>query len=83
MPDLFAFARAAWRIGDWHFLNPFSQPAKLGSHFGTEFETVTFQAYAREQRPTENFIAGRLVVDSGTVKYIGQVSQELRAQEKP
>src|SRR5580704_16830673 len=80
--NFLAFARQAWRVGAGHFRDFLAHAAKFCRHFRAELKTPAFQVNLRDQRPTEDFVAGSLVVDARSVEQIGEMRQKFCPQEE-
>lgn len=63
-------------------MDPLTHAAELGGHFRTEFEALAVQFHSLQQGTAKNFVASSLVVDSGAIQKIGEMSEQFRAEKK-
>src|ERR1700687_1113064 len=82
MTNFLALYRRARLVRDGNFGDLFAHAAQLCGHFRTEFEAQALQTQLRQQRPANNFVTGRFVVNAGAEQQIGKVGQELGPQKE-
>ena len=82
VPDLLAVNRGAWMIGDWYFGDFLAHTAHLRGNFRAEFEAAAFEKHLHQHGTAKHFIAGRLIVNTGTVQQVCEMRKELRTEEK-
>ena len=80
--DFLALFRRSRMVRDGDFLDSLSHTAKLGSHLGTEFKSAALQPQLRQQRASNDLVAGGFVVNAGTVKKISEMRQQPGSEKK-